>query len=226
MSPGGGGMQAKQSSKQEAANSKPVDELRPKEHRSKIRIEQIISNILHGKDEQAEEVGGDAPAADSKDQQARVRAEKGGGASSPTGQRKKKSSVSLRGSSKRREDEKAKQRDKQRRASILLEPIAAKAASSEPLNKFMRAMSEEERMLVATVFRFMDINGDNVLEFGEIKEMFKVLGVSISARELDQMIKQVDGDGDHAVSEGEFLVMIGMAKLGIVAEGLGKVIFD
>lgn len=43
----------------------------------------------------------------------------------------------------------------------------------------------------SAVFRFMDINGDNVLEFSEIKEMFKVLGVAMSARELDMMIKQV-----------------------------------
>lgn len=82
------------------------------------------------------------------------------------------------------------------------------------------------RSLVSTVFRFMDVNGDNVLEFGEIKEMFKVLNFAITSRELDAMIKQVDSDGDAAVSEEEFLHIIGMAKLGLLGEGLGKIMFD
>lgn len=73
--------------------------------------------------------------------------------------------------------------------------------------------------LVAIVFRFIDANGDGVLDFTELKAVFKVLGVPMKGKELDQMIRQVDSDDDAAVNFKEFIGIIGMARLGMMGNG-------
>lgn len=69
------------------------------------------------------------------------------------------------------------------------------------------------------MFRFIDANGDGVLDFSELKAVFKVLGVPMKGKELDQMIRQVDSDDDAAVNLNEFMAVIGMARLGLMGSG-------
>mmetsp|Transcript_33027 Transcript_33027/g.84657 ORF Transcript_33027/g.84657 Transcript_33027/m.84657 type:complete len:530 (-) Transcript_33027:644-2233(-) len=228
-----------------------VDEVRPKaeQKRSKSRIEVMCDDIMHGRarDEgagddssmfdhhqfsanhdhpHAAQDGGPPKAGGmgsfaSAHEPAKRKGEGAARAGSPGGAEKRAWGRPSSTSSQTRTNRKAPAKGVPAKA-----PGGKSQDPTEPINKFMRGMSTEERELVAKVFRFIDINGDGTLEFQEIKDAFRTVGVQVTSRDLDGMIAEVDSDGDGTIDLKEFITMVGMAKLGLVGGGLGGIVFE
>ncbi|XP_064459691.1 EF-hand domain-containing protein D1-like [Ornithodoros turicata] len=63
-------------------------------------------------------------------------------------------------------------------------------------------------------FKKFDLNGDNVLDFEELKRMMEILGAPQTHLTLKQMIKEVDEDFDGTINFREFLLIFKKARDG------------
>lgn len=63
-------------------------------------------------------------------------------------------------------------------------------------------------------FKKFDLNGDQVLDFEELKRMMEILGAPQTHLTLKQMIKEVDEDFDGSISFREFLLIFKKARDG------------
>ena len=69
------------------------------------------------------------------------------------------------------------------------------------LGKSIAATTEEE---LKEIFKSVDKNGDGFIGSKELKGMFKIVGQKVSRKEIKNMIRIADEDGDGKVSyEGE-----------------------
>ena len=59
-----------------------------------------------------------------------------------------------------------------------------------------------------TAFRVFDKNGDGFIQLEELKAVMKSLGNKLTDKELDDMLKKYDTDGDGQISYEEFVVMM------------------
>ena len=62
----------------------------------------------------------------------------------------------------------------------------------------MRDSDPDEEMLEA--FRVMDKDSDGVIGHDELKQVMLVLGESLTDREIEEMIGEVDADGDGQIT--------------------------
>ena len=61
---------------------------------------------------------------------------------------------------------------------------------------------------MVTTFRVFDKNGDGFIQLEELKAVMKSLGNKLTDKELDDMLKKYDADGDGQISYEEFVVMM------------------
>jgi calmodulin len=57
-------------------------------------------------------------------------------------------------------------------------------------------------------FALFDKNGDGTIEANELYEVMKSINLSATKEEIDDMIREVDTDGDGNISFDEFVVMM------------------
>ena len=65
------------------------------------------------------------------------------------------------------------------------------------LGKSIAATTEEE---LKEIFKSVDKNGDGFIGSKELKGMFKIVGQKVSRKEIKNMIRIADEDGDGKVS--------------------------
>ena len=59
-----------------------------------------------------------------------------------------------------------------------------------------------------TAFRVFDKNGDGFIQLEELKAVMKCLGNKLTDKELIDMMRKPDTDGDGQISYDEFVVMM------------------
>lgn len=70
-------------------------------------------------------------------------------------------------------------------------------------------------------FKSFDVNGDQVLDFEELKRMMEILGAPQTHLALKQMIKDVDEDFDGTINFREFLLIFKKARDGELSSDCG-----
>ncbi|PRW60018.1 EF hand [Chlorella sorokiniana] len=76
-------------------------------------------------------------------------------------------------------------------------------------------LTEEQKANLKTCFKYMDADGSGAIDAEELDAAFKLLGLSVSRREVEAMLAEVDRDGSGEVEYAEFLeiMTIQLAKL-------------
>eukprot|EP00397_Hematodinium_sp_SG-2012_P038652 GEMP01042079.1.p1 GENE.GEMP01042079.1~~GEMP01042079.1.p1 ORF type:complete len:150 (+),score=48.42 GEMP01042079.1:82-531(+) len=70
----------------------------------------------------------------------------------------------------------------------------------------MKDVDEAEDLVEA--FKVFDLDGDGFISASELRKVMNNLGEKLTEQEIDEMIREVDNDGDGKVSWNEFLMMI------------------
>jgi len=73
-------------------------------------------------------------------------------------------------------------------------------------------LSEDEVADLKEAFSMFDIDGDGTITIVELKEVMKSLGQNPTEKELKQMIKSVDDNGDNEIDFEEFLILMSSKK--------------
>jgi len=73
-------------------------------------------------------------------------------------------------------------------------------------------LSEDEVADLKEAFSMFDIDGDGTITLAELKEVMKSLGQNPTEKELTQMIKSVDDNGDNEIDFEEFLILMSSKK--------------
>mmetsp|Transcript_8162 Transcript_8162/g.14238 ORF Transcript_8162/g.14238 Transcript_8162/m.14238 type:complete len:152 (+) Transcript_8162:182-637(+) len=73
-------------------------------------------------------------------------------------------------------------------------------------------LSDDEVADLKEAFSMFDIDGDGTITLVELKEVMKSLGQNPTERELIQMIKSVDDNGDNEIDFEEFLILMSSKK--------------
>eukprot|EP01052_Picozoa_sp_SAG31_P014311 SAG31_NODE_884_length_11256_cov_2.889666_11_plen_546_part_00 len=71
---------------------------------------------------------------------------------------------------------------------------------------------EQQKTSVVAAFRQFDKDGSGELEPSEFGQVMKTLGLSLSPHQIDLVIAAIDENGDGAISTGEFMKKMRMAK--------------
>lgn len=84
-------------------------------------------------------------------------------------------------------------------------PASARRHPSPPTNRRVRAplllqtvkpkLTEEQKANLRTCFRMMDADGSGAIDAEELGAAFKLLGLSVSRKEVEAMLAEVDRDG-------------------------------
>ena len=78
----------------------------------------------------------------------------------------------------------------------------------------MRDSDPDEEMLEA--FRVMDKDGDRVIGHDELKQVMLVLGESLTDREIEELIGEVDVDGDGQITyDGNTCIALNIGLLNV-----------
>mmetsp|Transcript_404 Transcript_404/g.933 ORF Transcript_404/g.933 Transcript_404/m.933 type:complete len:151 (-) Transcript_404:282-734(-) len=73
-------------------------------------------------------------------------------------------------------------------------------------------LSEDEVADLKEAFSMFDIDGDGTITLTELKEVMKSLGQNPTEKELLQMIRSVDDNGDNEIDFEEFLILMSSKK--------------
>merc|ERR1712238_486424 len=73
-------------------------------------------------------------------------------------------------------------------------------------------LSDDEVADLKEAFSMFDIDGDGTITIVELKEVMKSLGQNPTEKELKQMIKSVDDNGDNEIDFEEFLILMSSKK--------------
>ncbi|KAL7526984.1 hypothetical protein ACHAXR_001745 [Thalassiosira sp. AJA248-18] len=73
-------------------------------------------------------------------------------------------------------------------------------------------LKEDEVADLKEAFSMFDIDGDGTITLVELKEVMKSLGQNPTEKELTQMIKSVDDNGDNEIDFEEFLILMSSKK--------------
>ena len=69
-------------------------------------------------------------------------------------------------------------------------------------------LSKEELSTLKSAFKFFDKDGNGTVEPEEISEVMKVLGVNLSLEELNDIMSNLDENGDGVMDFDEFVLMM------------------
>merc|ERR1711935_231051 len=73
-------------------------------------------------------------------------------------------------------------------------------------------LSEDEVSDLKEAFSIFDIDGDGTITIIELREVMKSLGQNPTEKELKQMIRSVDADGNNEIDFDEFLILMSSKK--------------
>merc|ERR1712085_62947 len=73
-------------------------------------------------------------------------------------------------------------------------------------------LSEDEVSDLKEAFSMFDIDGDGTITIIELREVMKSLGQNPTEKELKQMIRSVDADGNNEIDFDEFLILMSSKK--------------
>ncbi|KAI0217448.1 hypothetical protein LSAT2_030743 [Lamellibrachia satsuma] len=87
--------------------------------------------------------------------------------------------------------------------------VAAQAASQPPsLAPAIYDLCLDEVKLAKAAFRMFDKDGDGFIDPMELRHLLTNLGEKLTEEEVDDMIREVDIDGDGKVDYNEFVAML------------------
>ena len=78
--------------------------------------------------------------------------------------------------------------------------------NAEPLNA--ENMRKEQRDQYMAIFRMIDVSGDGSLQGNELKQALEKLGENVTDAEIEDIIDEIDEDGNRTIDFKEFLQLV------------------
>ena len=103
----------------------------------------------------------------------------------------------------------------QRQLQHMLDQVDVDGDGTVDFGEFLHMMAEQKKDMgdgeqeeLKDAFQMFDKDGDGFISHKELKHVMRNLGERLTDREVDEMVRGADIDGDGQISVGEFVIMM------------------